>query len=75
MAASGAEGYTHIDSGKEAKMRKHQMGHSSEMSGNTYNKRHVSKKANEISLMEQEELNRKAAEVRKESEKQGSSHE
>lgn len=75
LAASGAEGYTHIDSGKEAKMRKHQMGHSSEMSGNTYNKRHVSKKANEISLMEQEELNREAAEVRKESEMQGSSNE
>jgi hypothetical protein len=42
------------------------MGHSSEKSGNTYNQRHVSKKANEISLMEQGELDRKAAEVRKE---------
>jgi integrase len=29
LAASGVDGYTHIDSGKEAKMRKHQMGHSS----------------------------------------------
>jgi len=75
LAASGVEGYTHIDSGKEAKMRKHQMGHSSEKSGNTYNKRHVSKKANEISLMEQEELNRISAKVRKESEKQWSSNE
>ena len=43
----------------------HQMGHSSEKSGNVYNQRHVSKKANEVSLMEQEELQRKAAEVRK----------
>ncbi|MFB0981576.1 MAG: site-specific integrase [Alteromonadaceae bacterium] len=74
LAASGADGYTHIDSGKEAKMRKHQMGHSSEKSGNTYNKRHVSKKANEISLMDQEELNRKASQVRNESGSQGGSN-
>ena len=71
LAASGVDGYTHIDSGKEAKMRKHQMGHSSEKSGNTYNQRHVSKKANEISLMEQGELDREATRVRKEKEKQG----
>jgi integrase len=64
LAATGVEGYTHIDSGKEAKMRKHQMGHSSEKSGNIYNQRHVTKKANELSLMEQEELDKKAAEVR-----------
>jgi integrase len=64
LAASGVNRHEHIDSGSEAKMRKHQMGHSSEKSGNTYNQRHVSKKANEISLMEQEELNRKAAEAR-----------
>lgn len=77
LASSGVEGHTYIDSAKEAKMRKHQMGHSSESSANVYNQRHVSKKANEVSLMEQEELNKKAAAVRNknEAEKQGSSDE
>lgn len=65
LAESGVERFKNIDSGTEAKMRMHQMGHSSEKSGNVYNQRHVSKKANEVSLMEQEELQRKAAEVRK----------
>lgn len=65
LAESSVEGFKNIDSGTEAKMRMHQMGHSSEKSGNVYNQRHVSKKANEVSLMEQEELQRKAAEVRK----------
>lgn len=65
LAAAGVEGYSHIDSGKEAKMRKHQMGHSSEKSGNVYNQRHITKKANEFSLIEQEELNKKAAEARR----------
>lgn len=64
LAAEGVEGYKHIDSGKEAKMRKHQMGHSSEKSGEVYNQRHITRKANELSLQEQEELNRKAAEAR-----------
>lgn len=64
LAASGAEGFKNIDSGTEAKMRMHQMGHSSEKSGNVYNQRHVSKKANEISLMEQDELQKQAEKVR-----------
>ena len=63
LAAQGVEGYTHIDSGTEAKMRKHQMGHSSESSGNVYNQRYVTKKANEVSLMDQEELQTKAREA------------
>lgn len=64
LAAAGVEGFEFIDSGKEAKMRMQQMGHSSEKSGDTYNKRHITKKANEVNLNEQEELNRKAAEAR-----------
>ncbi|EOB3920741.1 site-specific integrase [Vibrio parahaemolyticus] len=75
LAALGVTGHKHIDSGTEAKMRKHQMGHSSESSGNVYNQRHVTRKANEVSLMEQEELQRKAAEARKELEKNGGSNE
>jgi integrase len=63
LAARGVEGYTHIDSGTEAKMRKHQMGHSSESSGNVYNQRYVTKKGNEVSLMDQEELQTKAREA------------
>lgn len=63
LAARGVEGYTHIDSGTEAKMRKHQMGHSSESSGNVYNQRHITKKGNEVSLMEQQELQTKAREA------------
>lgn len=65
LAASGVKGVQNIDSDKEAKMRMHQMGHSNEKSGNIYNQRHIIRKANELSLMEQEELQRKAAEVRK----------
>jgi integrase len=45
-----------IGPGDEAKMRKHQMGHSLEQSGNTYNQRHIAKRANELSLIEQQEL-------------------
>ncbi|WP_192889865.1 site-specific integrase [Vibrio bathopelagicus] len=75
LAAFGVNGYKHIDSGTEAKMRKHQMGHSSETSGNVYNQRHVTRKANEVSLMEQEDLQRKAAEARKELEKNGDGNE
>lgn len=75
LSASGKKGHKHIDSGTEAKMRKHQMGHSSEKSGNVYNQRHVTRKANELSLMEQEELNSKAAEVRKEANSKRGSNE
>lgn len=64
LAAAGVEGFEYIDSGKEAKMRMQQMGHSSEKSGDVYNKRHITKKANEVNLNEQEELDRKAAEAR-----------
>lgn len=65
LAASGVKGYTNITGDAEAKMRMHQMGHSSEASGNIYNRRHITKKANELSLIEQEELAREAAKVRK----------
>lgn len=66
LTASGIKGFQYIDSGMEAKMRMHQMGHSSEKSGNIYNRRYVFKKANEVSLIDQEELQSKAAEARKE---------
>lgn len=65
LAASNIEGYTHIDSGSEAKMRMHHMGHSSETSGDIYNQRHIAKKANEVSLTEQEELKEKVDQMRK----------
>lgn len=42
-----------ISAGTEAKMRKHQMGHSRESSGNIYNQRHVERKANELIIEEQ----------------------
>ena len=73
LAASGVEGYKTIDSGEEAKMRKHQMGHSNEKSGDVYNKRHITKKANEQNIQEQEELN--AAVAREQSKKLGGSDE
>lgn len=75
LAAAGVKGYAHIDSGKEAKMRKHQMGHSSEKSGIVYNQRHIARKSNELSLQEQDELNKKAEEVRNESKRQGGCNE
>lgn len=61
LASMGVEGHKIIDSGSEAKMRMHQMGHSSEKSGDIYNQRHIAKKANEVSLMDQQELLKKAA--------------
>ncbi|MFV8463496.1 tyrosine-type recombinase/integrase [Vibrio campbellii] len=64
LASMGVEGHKNIDSGSEAKMRMHQMGHSSEKSGDIYNQRHIAKKANEVSLMDQQELLKKAALVR-----------
>ncbi|MEW6990483.1 site-specific integrase [Colwelliaceae bacterium 6441] len=65
LAAANIEGYTHIDSGREAKMRMHYMGHSSEKSGDIYNQRHIAKKANEVSLTEQNELKEKVEQARK----------
>lgn len=67
LAALGVAGHKHIDGGEEAKMRKQQMGHSSESSGAVYNKRHIAKKSNEVSLMDQEELQKKASEAREQS--------
>jgi integrase len=63
-AAAGEKGVKPIDSGKEAKMRMHQMGHSSEKSGEVYNQRHITKTANEFNIQEQEELAALAAEER-----------
>lgn len=64
LATLDAKGHTHIDSDKEAKMRKHLMGHSSEKSGAHYNQRHITNQSNELSLMEQEELNSKIKEAK-----------
>jgi integrase len=44
---------------REAKIRKHLMGHSSEKSGEVYNSRHIKEKANELMLDEQMSLNEK----------------
>jgi integrase len=44
---------------REAKIRKHLMGHSSEKSGEVYNSRHIKEKANELMLDEQMLLNEK----------------
>lgn len=57
MGCQNTEDYISPD--KEAKMRKHQMGHASEESGKVYNQRHITRKANEVSLLEQKELQRK----------------
>ncbi|MEI8644320.1 site-specific integrase [Pseudoalteromonas sp. Hal040] len=56
LAELGETGYQTIDSGKEAKMRMHLMGHSNEASGDVYNQRHIRQKANEVQLLEQEKL-------------------
>ena len=48
-----------ISSEKEAKMRQHLMGHTSEKSGNIYNQRYVREKANKILLELQIELQKK----------------
>ncbi|ODB39801.1 hypothetical protein BB427_01520 [Pseudoalteromonas sp. BMB] len=56
LAEQGVSGYQTIDSGKEAKLRMHLMGHSNEASGDVYNQRHIRQKANEVQLLEQEKL-------------------
>lgn len=45
-----------IEHDKEAKMRQHCMGHSSEKSSDPYNLRHIRKRAAQVTLQEQEEL-------------------
>lgn len=62
LASEGHENYQTIDSGTEAKMRMHLMGHSSESSGNIYNQRHITRKANELLLAEQRDLIEKVKE-------------
>lgn len=59
LAELGEPNFQKIESGKEAKMRMHLMGHSSEASGDIYNQRHIRKKANEVQLSNQEELQEK----------------
>lgn len=71
LASMGVKGYEKISSGREAKMRMHQMGHTNESSGDIYNQRHIIRKANDVSIMDQEELQKKAAEARKEFNKNG----
>ncbi|OOF46170.1 integrase [Rodentibacter trehalosifermentans] len=48
-----------ISPGKEAKMRQHLMGHTSEKSGNIYNQRYIKEKANKILLELQAEFQKK----------------
>lgn len=48
-----------ISSEKEAKMRQHLMGHTSEKSGNIYNQRYIREKANKILLDLQIEFQKK----------------
>jgi len=54
-----------ISPAEEAKMRKSLMGHSSEKSGEVYNQRHTRKRANEVVLAEQEELQEKIKNMNK----------
>lgn len=57
-----------IEEGEEAKIRMHLMGHSSEKSGDIYNKRHIKEKADEISLADQEEFAKELEDRKKRSE-------
>lgn len=65
LALKGIDGYTIIEAGKEAKMRQHLMGHSSEKSAEVYNRRHIKKKAAEVILQEQKELQQQLAKLKK----------
>ncbi len=62
LAEKGVGNHQSIDSGKEAKMRQHLMGHSSEKSADPYNRRHIKKRAGEVILQEQEELQQQLVE-------------
>lgn len=63
LAEMGDSSKKTISSEKEAKMRKHFMGHSSEKSGDVYNRRFIKEKANEVVLLEQTELQQKLDEL------------
>lgn len=65
LVEAGDTTKTAIESGKEAKMRKYLMGHSSESSGDVYNTRFIKEKANEVVLAEQIELEKKLDELEK----------
>ncbi|PMH39907.1 hypothetical protein BCU68_07380 [Vibrio sp. 10N.286.49.B3] len=56
LVDAGSTKHKRIDPGKEAKMRQHHLGHSSEKSSSVYNKRHIKKRADEVSLEEQKNL-------------------
>jgi len=65
LANAGVEGYEHIDSDKEAKMRKQTMGHTSDASAAPYIQRHVKKKADELALKDIKEMDKTLEEVNK----------
>lgn len=67
--AEGKSSKPLIESEQEAKMRMHLMGHSSEKSGDVYNKRYIKEQANKIMLAEQEELQDKLNEINKNKER------
>ncbi|MEZ8889235.1 tyrosine-type recombinase/integrase [Vibrio sp. 10N.247.311.14] len=64
LADAGSTEHKRIEPEKESKMRQHSLGHSSEKSHAVYNRRHVKKRANEVALEEQEELERKVKELK-----------
>ncbi|MEZ9686620.1 phage integrase family protein [Vibrio crassostreae] len=70
LVDEGSAGHQRIDPVKEAKMRQHHLGHSNEKSAAVYNKRHIKKRAEEVSLEEQESLEMKLKKL-----KEANSHE
>lgn len=65
LSRAGVDGYVYIDSDKEAKIRKQQMGHSSESSAEPYIQRHVKKEANKLQLKDIKEMDSTLKEVNK----------
>ena len=53
------KGENKISPEKEAQMRQHAMGHASQKSGNTYNKRNIIEETNRVMLLDQQELQNK----------------
>jgi integrase len=65
LADAGSTKHQRIEPAKEAKMRQHHLGHSSEKSAAVYNKRHIKKRADEVSLEEQKDLEKQLKKQRK----------
>lgn len=69
LADEGATKHKRIEPAHESKMRQQILGHSSEASQEVYNRRHVKKRAGEVTLEDQQDLEQQLKELKNKNEK------